>query len=582
MRRPMACALRSSSRTGSELFSLTIADPTDLTPKPITGLTNIAVTAGQRAVLPRQFPQRRRVRHGLVRSDHHLPHRQRRRRRSRDARRQRPAGSSSPPHRPITPMAAEPAGDGPGRRHARPFRAPSASRTSPPTRCASPSPSTVRRCSRASSRPTKPERTIQQGCRRSLTLTLNQGDQILARIDADTRVNLFGHPLRADARLSDGRGRPGPDGARRNAAPQARPAGDGADLHHFRPRPGSQPTPFIAPGGPVESHPDRVRSAPAGFNGRITLAAKSGGALLAKQRQHRLMASSRDDFDGPVTLERHVRRAGGNAGVLQRRGHQSRHARRPSPLARRQRQAVTRCRSTCGSTPEIDPFGGGYRNWWFGDYTATDPAAPIDETLLRLPTSKTDDVFKRFVGMLPIQTGNPPVAIRESAAGSGPAPSPLAGALRQRFRVRRPDGFDPARRPHRRPTRRHDLRRRPGHRQDRQLHEHRPVRYVLRHSLSFGAAESDGTSGTDIDFFDFNGDGYPDVVAGGSLQATLPNGALEGRRIGLNGQSQVRQSAVDQPQRQSRRHHLRAARRRRQLPASTSSANRPPTISASV
>src|SRR5262249_56134041 len=60
--------------------------------------------------------------------------------------------------------------------------------------------------------------------------------------------------------------------------------------------------------------------------------------------------------------------------------------------------------------------------------------------------------------------------------------------------------------------------------------------------VSFGASESDGTSGTDIDFLDFNGDGYPDVVAGGSLQATLPNGALEGRRIVLNGQSQLRRS----------------------------------------
>src|SRR5260221_9306951 len=32
----------------NEIFSLTIADPTDLTPKPITALTGIAVTAGQR------------------------------------------------------------------------------------------------------------------------------------------------------------------------------------------------------------------------------------------------------------------------------------------------------------------------------------------------------------------------------------------------------------------------------------------------------------------------------------------------------------------------------------------------------
>src|SRR5262249_21721247 len=32
----------------TEIFSVTIADPTDLTPKPITGLTDITVTAGQR------------------------------------------------------------------------------------------------------------------------------------------------------------------------------------------------------------------------------------------------------------------------------------------------------------------------------------------------------------------------------------------------------------------------------------------------------------------------------------------------------------------------------------------------------
>src|SRR5262249_4825395 len=60
--------------------------------------------------------------------------------------------------------------------------------------------------------------------------------------------------------------------------------------------------------------------------------------------------------------------------------------------------------------------------------------------------------------------------------------------------------------------------------------------------LVFGAGTSNGTGGSDIDFFDFNGDGYPDVVGGGSIQATLPNGALEGRRIGLGGPGQVRRS----------------------------------------
>src|SRR5262249_25608936 len=60
--------------------------------------------------------------------------------------------------------------------------------------------------------------------------------------------------------------------------------------------------------------------------------------------------------------------------------------------------------------------------------------------------------------------------------------------------------------------------------------------------VSFGAAESDGTSGSDIDFLDFNGDACPDGVAGASRQAPRPTGAPEGRRIVPNGQSQVRRS----------------------------------------
>src|SRR5262249_18255335 len=57
-------------------------------------------------------------------------------------------------------------------------------------------------------------------------------------------------------------------------------------------------------------------------------------------------------------------------------------------------------------TSAVDPFGGGYRSWWFADYTPTDPAAPIDQTLLRLPTSHSDQAFSRFMGMLPFQIEN--------------------------------------------------------------------------------------------------------------------------------------------------------------------------------
>ena len=61
----------------------------------------------------------------------------------------------------------------------------------------------------------------------------------------------------------------------------------------------------------------------------------------------------------------------------------------------------------------------------------------------------------------------------------------------------------------------------------------------------FGIGQSDGTSFTDIDFLDFNGDGYPDVVGAVSIQATLPNGALEGRRISTGVFAKVRQAEVE-------------------------------------
>ena len=52
--------------------------------------------------------------------------------------------------------------------------------------------------------------------------------------------------------------------------------------------------------------------------------------------------------------------------------------------------------------------------------------------------------------------------------------------------------------------------------------------------FSFGAGRTDGTSWSDIDFLDFNGDGYPDVVGSGSVQRTLPNGALDSERDALD------------------------------------------------
>ena len=41
-----------------------------------------------------------------------------------------------------------------------------------------------------------------------------------------------------------------------------------------------------------------------------------------------------------------------------------------------------------------------------------------------------------------------------------------------------------------------------------------------------GGSGSSGTNWSTVDFLDFNGDGYPDVVGNGKVQSTLPNGAL--------------------------------------------------------
>src|SRR5262249_38616753 len=115
----------------------------------------------------------------------------------------------------------------------------------------------------------------------SVPLTLNQGDQLFARIDADTRVNLSGITFAPTLTYQTVNGLPAP----------ARPDGTllltlevpvTAQVYTFSTSP-NPPTPFAAPGGPVEITQTVSGAAPAGITGRITLAAKSGGVLLAKQ-----------------------------------------------------------------------------------------------------------------------------------------------------------------------------------------------------------------------------------------------------------------------------------------------------------
>src|SRR5262249_62113046 len=70
-------------------------------------------------------------------------------------------------------------------------------------------------------------------------------------------------------------------------------------------------------------------------------------------------------------------------------------------------------------TSTTDPFAGGYRNWWYGDYTPVDDGTgPIDQTILRFPVPQRptyntqDPVLGRFVGALPNEAGTPPVQIQ--------------------------------------------------------------------------------------------------------------------------------------------------------------------------
>src|SRR5262249_5273475 len=200
----------------------------------------------------------------------------------------------------------------------------------------------------------------------------------------------------------------------------------------------------------------------------------------------------------------------------------------------------------------VDPSGpaacgGGYRSWWFADYTPpADPSAPIDQTVLHFATSGTDPVLNQFMGMLPFQAENPPRwqarAARVPTTATNPIPPSqftgsafVARAILGATRLRAPTIHPPARTPF------------GGARAVvKNLSSHNEAfKTSFPDDDSFGPGTASGTSTTNIDFFDFNGDGYPDVVGGGSIQATLPNGALGSQRISLaNSQAQVRQNAV--------------------------------------
>jgi hypothetical protein len=356
----------------------------------------------------------------------------------------------------------------------------------------------------------------------STPLTLNQGDLVTARIETDTRINLFGirfTPTLAYQTIAGAPAPTKPDGT--PALTQEMPATAQVYSVSTFPNPSA---PFIAPAGQVQV---TWTATGATTSGQITLAAKSGGVLLQKSS-----ASS-----GTAQLNLSLNLPAGTPVFF------TADATDPATLAAFTINAPTTADGTAlpfdvrVDTSNTEAFGGGYRNWWFGDYTPADPAAPIDQTLLRLPTANSTDpsadpVLRSFVGMLPFQIENRWQARDANAFVSDTFPNFPPGSFMSPTRagariINLSDGttFGGA-------------------------------QGIVKTGsatntangislLVFGTGTSNGTSSTDIDFIDFNGDGYPDVVGGGTVQATLPNGALEGRRIGLGSPAAVRQSAAE-------------------------------------
>ena len=348
----------------------------------------------------------------------------------------------------------------------------------------------------------------------SVPLTLTEGDVLLARIDADTRINLAGLRLASTLTYETVNGAPAPtapDGTRLLKLDLP------ATAQIYPISAVSQFAPWVSPGGTFEITQIVAGSAPAVFNGRIALAARSGGVLLAKQRIDIVNGA----IVGPDRLNATLTLAAGQVVFF------TAEATHPGTLG-----AFTVGPPTTAASeelphdvrlapPDTEAFGGGYRNWWFGDYSGTNANAPIDQSVLRLPVDVNDQVFRQFIGMLPFQTEDRwRVRDTNTFVSGAIMGSTRLGARTLTFT----DGTEFG-----------------GARGIVKTLSGRNTAGNIS-ILVFGVGESNGTSATDIDFLDFNGDGYPDVVGAGSVQATLPNGALEGRRISVGAFPKVRQS----------------------------------------
>jgi RHS repeat-associated protein len=494
----------------AEIFSVVIADPTDLTPKPITGLTGIGVSAGQRLYF--RVNSRNDGAFDTVSFDPTITYT------TVDGAAVDPAtlDENGLPVFATTASADFAFGGRP-----LPVLAPVTGTATLSGTVVKPITTSdeVRFVITLNGAPVF-QRTFAPGATGtepfSVPLTLTEGDVLLARIDADTRINLAGLRLASTLTYETVNGAPAPtapDGTRLLKLDLP------ATAQIYPISAVSQFAPWVSPGGTFEITQIVAGSAPAGFNGRIALAARTGGVLLAKQ----IVNIVNGAIVGPDRLTATLTLAAGQVVFF------TAEATNPGTLG-----AFTIGPPTTAAGEELphdvrleapvtEAFGGGHRNWWFGDYSGTNANAPIDQTVLRFPVDENDQVFRQFMGMLAFQTEERWRARDTKAFVSGA----LMGSTRLGARILEfsdGTGFGGAR----------------------GIIKTLSGRNAAGNIsiLVFGVGESKGTSGTDIDFLDFNGDGYPDVVGAGTVQATLPNGALEGRRISVGAFPKVRQSEV--------------------------------------
>jgi RHS repeat-associated protein len=494
----------------TELFSLVISDPTDLTPKPITGLTGIAVTAGQRLYF--RVNSRNDGAFDTVAFDPTITYT------TVDGAAVDPATLDE---NGLTVFATTASADYSYGGRPLPVSVPTTGTATLSGTLVKPVATSdeVRFVVTHKGLPVF-QRTFAPGETGSepfsVPLTLSEGDEILARIDADTRINLAGLRFTPTLAYETVNGAPAPtapDGTRLLKLDLP------ATAQIYPVSAVSQFAPWVSPGGTFEITQIVAGSAPTGFNGRITLAARSGGVLIAKQRIDIVNGA----IVGPDRLNATLTLAAGQVVFF------TAEATNPGTLG-----PFTVGAPTTGTgeqlpydvrldAPVTEAFGGGYRNWGFGDYNGNNANAPIDQSVLRFPVDENDQVFRQFIGMLPFQTEDRWYARDTNAFVSGA----IMGSTRFGARIlvfSDGTGFGGAR----------------------GVIKTMGGRNAAGNIsiLVFGVGRSDGTSATDIDFLDFNGDGYPDVVGSGSVQATLPNGALEGRRIPVGAFAKVRQAEV--------------------------------------